>query len=105
MTTRTSPSSNRRALASAVAAVHVGGLAALAVYGTMLWRSYCEGFGCIGTGIAWFAWTIGYAVTLLAGVVAVRSYSGPGRALLRYGLALQGAAGVMLTLYWAWRAA
>lgn len=78
---------------------------ALAASGAMLWRLYCEGFGCIGKGIAWFAWSIGYAVVLAVGLVARRACRGRADRRLRYGLAVQVAAGVFLVVYWlAWRA-
>lgn len=45
----------------------------LACWGTAAytWRLRCEGFGCIGVGIAWAMWTaVLYAPTLLLGWVA-----------------------------------
>lgn len=87
------------------AVAYAVGFVALAVWGAMLWRLYCEGFGCIGKGIAWFAWSIGYAVLLIVGLIAWRACGGRAGRALRYGLAVQAAAGVFLVAYWlAWRA-
>ena len=96
----------RPVLATVAAAIYVVVWMALAVSGVLLWRMYCEGFGCIGKGIAWFAWAIGFGIALVVGFLARRSYRGPAGAALRYLLALQAAAGVALVIYWAaWRAA
>ena len=36
-----------------------------------LWRTYCEGFGCTGLGIAWFMWfSVLYVPALVIGLVA-----------------------------------
>jgi hypothetical protein len=100
------PSKARRVLAGIAAAIYALAWIALAVSGAMLWRMYCESFGCIGKGIAWFAWAVGFVVALGVGYLARRSYKGPAHAGLRYLLALQAVAGVALVVYWAaWRAA
>jgi hypothetical protein len=99
-------SKRKRALAGAAAASYAAGLVALLVFGIANWRLYCEGFGCIGKGIAWFAWSIGFALVLLVGYGARRSYDGPGHRFIRYSWALQWVCGFALILYWvAWRAA
>jgi hypothetical protein len=96
----------RPVVARVAAAIYVLAWIALAVSGVVLWRLYCEGFGCIGKGIAWFAWTIGFGITVVVGFLARRSYSGTAQAGLRYLLGLQAVAGVALVIYWAaWRAA
>lgn len=52
----------------AVGALEVStlGLAAAAVW---ILRLYCEGFGCVGVGAAWVAWTTAYAVVLVISIV------------------------------------
>ena len=72
------------------------------------WRLRCEGFGCIGVGIAWAMWTaVLYAPTLLLGGLARHaSYKAQGipgplprwwpQALLWLHLGL----GAALGLYW-----
>lgn len=95
-----------RVLAGAAALVYLAAVMALAVSAVPLWRMYCEGFGCIGKGIAWFAWAVGFGVTLVVGYVARRTYQGAGQAGLRYLLVAQAMAGVARMIYWAaWRAA
>ncbi len=104
-TSMTSPKARHALAASAVVAYGVG-LVALAVSGGMFWRMYCESFGCIGKGIAWFAWAAGFTAVLLLGYIARRTYRGAGSTLVKYGLVLQVAAGTALVVYWAaWRAA
>lgn len=88
-----------------LAATYVVGALALVVPGIHLWRTYCENFGCIGVGIAWFAWAIGYALLLLVGALALRLQQGRARMLLRMGLVAQGVAGALLLGYWAVQAA
>ena len=96
----------RPVLATVAAAIYVVAWIALAVSGVLLWRMYCEGFGCIGKGIAWFAWASGFAISLVVGFLARRSCRGTAQAGLRYLLALQAVAGIALVIYWAaWRAA
>ena len=60
-----------------------------AVAGTRLWRTYCEDFGCIGVGIAWFAWALGYAFLLLIGWSALSAQRDGARVPLRSALLLQ----------------
>lgn len=95
----------RRRAAAAAAVVHVLGAVSLAFLGISLWRMYCEGFGCIGKGIAWFAWSMAYLVTLAIGSVAARAHRGSGRRVVRSVLALQVAAGLVLVAVWGVRSA
>lgn len=96
----------RRIAAASAAVVYITGWVALAVCGAMLWRMHCEGFGCIGKGIAWFAWALGFAAVLVVGYAARCTYRGAGCVALRYLLVFQAVAGVALVIYWvAWRAA
>mgnify|MGYP001476253696 CR=1 FL=1 len=91
----------RHALLAAVALAYALALPALAYTGVSLWTLYCEGFGCIGTGIAWAMWAAGYAIALLLGVLAWRLWRGPGARLLGPALVLQLAAGAALAAWWA----
>ena len=83
------------------AAVYWLGASVLAVAGTRLWRTYCENFGCIGVGIAWFAWALGYAVLLLVGWSALSAQRDGARLVLGSALLLQALAGAVLLGYWA----
>lgn len=96
----------RPVLATVAAATYLAAWIALAVSGVLLWHMHCESFGCIGKGIAWFAWAVAFGISLVIGLLARRGYRGAGRSGLRYLLALQAVAGVALAIYWAaWRAA
>ena len=96
----------RSVFASSMAALYAAGALMLTVLGIALWRRYCEGFGCIGKGIAWFACIGGYAVAFGLGYVALRASRGAARHALQWGLWVQAAAGVGLIAYWAvWRSA
>ena len=64
---RLSPAAVRRVVAVLVV-LHLLGWAALALVGVGLWRTYCEGFGCIGLEIAWMAWAVAYAALLALGL-------------------------------------
>ncbi len=54
----------------ALAATYVVAVLALCATAVHAWGLYCEGFGCVGIGILWFAWACVSAVVLLAGVLA-----------------------------------
>ncbi len=100
-------SSKARPVLTSIAAVtYVLAWGALATSGVLLLRMYCEGFGCVGKGIAWFAWAISFLIAMVVGYAARRTYTGTAHAGLRYLLALQAVASVALVVYWAaWRAA
>ncbi|HCH0556336.1 TPA: hypothetical protein NKO30_006466 [Pseudomonas aeruginosa] len=95
------PSKKRRVLAVVMAGVYALALLALAISAVMLWRMYCESFGCVGKGIAWFAWTVGFMVTLALGYVVRRTQQGTVRIGVGCLLGLQLAAGFALAGYWA----
>lgn len=84
-----------------LAVLYVGGWLALACYGVGLWRMYCEGFGCMGIGIAWLAWSAGYVMLLAVGCWAYRAQAANTKRFLRYVLIGQAAAGAVLVGYWA----
>lgn len=59
-----------------LAGIHVVAVLLLCVAAYRLHGAHCENFGCIGTGIAWFAWACTSALTLCAGLVARRRLAG-----------------------------
>jgi hypothetical protein len=46
----------------------VASVLALALAGVALWRLRCEGFGCVGIGVAWLAWVAIFMVVLAGGL-------------------------------------
>ena len=52
----------------AITTSHWLAVVALAIAAVSLLRTYCEGFGCIGLGIAWFAWVCFFAIAALLGL-------------------------------------
>ena len=104
MDTQNASSTSRAPWRVILAVLYVMALSALAVTASMTWRMYCEGFGCLGKGVAWFAWTIGFGVTLLLGWIAHRTYRGTWHRIVRYLVVLQLLAGGALLVYWVqWR--
>ncbi len=65
---------------------------------------HCESFGCMGIGVAWFAWVVGYAVVLGVGLLARArtGATGPGR-FYRAAWWLQLATGAVLLALWAFK--
>lgn len=57
-------------IAQALVVVHLVLVLALAAGVVGIWRIRCESFGCIGIGIAWFAWTVAFLVVLGIGALA-----------------------------------
>ena len=96
---RLSPAAVRRVVAVLVA-LHLLGWVALALFGVELWRTYCEGFGCIGLGIAWMAWAAGYAALLALGLGLWRRPDAGLRRLRNGALVTQLVAGLGLLAYW-----
>jgi hypothetical protein len=87
-----------------MAAVYGVGVLTLAAAAIYVLRLRCESFGCIGVGVAWFAWAMAYGTWLVGGLVLqsfARSVPGLARrvGLLLIALALLGAA---LVARWAW---
>jgi hypothetical protein len=88
-------------LLAALFGVGVVTLAAAAIY---VLRLRCESFGCIGVGVAWFAWSMACGAWLVGGLVLqsfARSVPGLARrvGVLLIGLSLLGAA---VVARWAW---
>ena len=96
---RLSPAAVRRVVAVLVV-LHLLGGAALALFGVGLWRTYCEGFGCIGLGIAWMAWAVAYAALLALGLGLWRRPDAGLRRLRNAALVSQLVAGLGLLAYW-----
>ncbi|WP_374398693.1 hypothetical protein [Niveibacterium sp.] len=69
-------------MSKALAAIYVVAVLALAVCVVLIWRLRCESFGCMGIGVAWFAWVLAYFPVLLVGVL-VRSRESLGAGLMR----------------------
>ena len=69
-------------MSRAFAAIYVVAVLALAVCAVLIWRLRCESFGCMGVGVAWFAWVVAYFPVLLVGVL-VRSRESLGAGLMR----------------------
>lgn len=67
-----------------------------------IWRMHCENFGCMGLGVAWFAWAIAYAIAVgLGWFVRSRALPGSGWArACKAGWWVQLAAGVFLVGIW-----
>lgn len=62
----------------------------------------CEGFGCMGLGVYWFAWSVAYAVSGLVGLWArsVARRASVAQRLLRWGVRLQLLMGLALLALW-----
>ena len=98
------PPARRTRLGPALVVIHALALLALAASAIALWRTYCENFGCIGVGIGWFAWAVGYVTALAVGLLALRAAPAAAKKLPRGLLGAQLAAGACLLAYWASRA-
>jgi hypothetical protein len=92
----------RYSVSKVLAGAYIAAVMALAVTAVLIWRLPCENFGCIGIGVAWFAWVVVFLPILGIGG-ALRSRSSLGTQLLRVTrLAVwsQAALGVTLILLW-----
>jgi len=82
------------------------GLLLLSLGVLFILRMRCENFGCMGIGVAWFAWAVaGFLPVLLLGLWA-RWRAPPGSPARRWvsaGLAAHIAGGLGLLAWWAWR--
>lgn len=74
-------------MVKALVGLYLIAVAALLAAAVAIWRLHCEGFGCMGVGVAWFAWVIGFVVVLGVGAIA-RSKAAP---LAGFGLASRAA--------------
>lgn len=57
-------------MAKALVSLYVIAVLALLATAAAIWRLRCEGFGCMGVGVAWFAWGIAFGVVLVLGLFA-----------------------------------
>lgn len=62
-------------MARLLVAVYALLVAALVAGAAAVWGLRCESFGCMGLGVAWFAWALCYAVVLGIGLL-VRGKAG-----------------------------
>lgn len=53
-----------------LAGAHIAAVLALIAAAVSIWRLRCEGFGCMGVGVAWFAWVVAFFGVLGLGLVA-----------------------------------
>jgi hypothetical protein len=89
-------------MSKGLAVVYIVFVGALLVGAAGIWRIRCEGFGCTGVGIAWFAWVAVFVPGLVVGLV-LRRLSSPGASLAKFAkLALwaQLTTGVALFALW-----
>jgi hypothetical protein len=52
------------------AGAHITVVLALIAAAIAIWRLRCEGFGCLGVGVAWFAWVVAFFGVLGLGLLA-----------------------------------
>ncbi|WP_374510826.1 hypothetical protein [Niveibacterium sp.] len=89
-------------MSKAFAAIYVVAVLALAVCAVLIWQLRCESFGCMGIGVAWFAWVLAYFPVLLVGAV-LRSRESLGAGLVKLTRAtvwVQVAMGAALVMVW-----
>lgn len=90
-------------MSKAFSAIYVAAVLALAAAAIFIWRLRCESFGCMGVGVAWFAWSGAFFPVLAIGCV-LRSRSSPGAGVLKVIRAVvwvQVALGAALLAIWA----
>lgn len=76
-------------------------LMATAVVAVLNFRIRCESFGCMGLGVAWFAWSGLYLVTLIAGLIALlKTRDIQNKRPVTWPLLGQLAGGLALGIYW-----
>ncbi|MFC3683116.1 hypothetical protein [Hydrogenophaga luteola] len=91
-----------RTLVLAAAAVYLALFVALVVGVVYGLRMRCEGFGCMGLGVYWFAWSVVYAVSGLIGLwvrALTRSAAVTG-GLVRWAVRLHLLMGLALLVLW-----
>ena len=57
-------------MAKVLVSVYFAAVLALVAAAVAIWRLRCEGFGCMGIGVAWFAWVVSFFVVLGVGLFA-----------------------------------
>jgi hypothetical protein len=86
-------------------------VAVVVLFAGIVWNLRCESFGCIGVGVAWFAWTLGYGVVLSLGVLTLKLFKLEGRwkatrtqlRITKVSLGLQILLGAILLLVWGYK--
>ena len=94
-------------MAKALVSVYVAAVLALVAAAVAIWRLRCEGFGCMGVGVAWFAWVVAFFVVLVVGLFA-RNKAGPVAGLAGLTRAtwwLQVIAGLLAVAVWLFKSA
>lgn len=98
----TSPNSRSVVMASAYAI----GLVLLAAGVVVILRMRCENFGCMGIGVAWFAWAVaGFLPVFVLGLWARWRATAASRVRrwVGWGLSAQVGGGLALAALWGWR--
>jgi hypothetical protein len=89
-------------MSRAFAVVYLALVGVLLVGAVGIWRIRCEGFGCTGVGVAWFAWVALFVPSLVIGLV-LRTLSSLGASftkLATLALWLQVGSGAVLLVLW-----
>jgi len=89
-------------MSKAFAVVYLALVGVLIAGAVGIWRIHCEGFGCTGVGIAWFAWVALFVPSLVIGLV-LRTLSSLGASLKKIvmlALWLQVGTGAVLLALW-----
>lgn len=98
--------SKRCSRSTVMALAYALGLGMLVTGVALILRMRCESFGCMGIGVAWFAWSVaGFLPVLLQGLWT-RWRAPAGSSVRRWvgaGIALQVAGGAALLAWWASR--
>lgn len=55
-------------MVKALVGIYIAAVLALVAGAVSIWRLRCEGFGCLGIGVAWFARVVAFLVVLAAGL-------------------------------------
>lgn len=92
-------------MGKAFAIAYIAAVGALLFGAAAIFRIRCEGFGCSGLGIAWFAWVALFLPSLGLGLIlaSLSSLGAPLARATRLALWLQGATGAVLFVLWAAR--
>ena len=84
-----------------IAGLHLAATIFLLYFAIVILNLYCESFGCIGIGIAWFAWSGAFLIVLIIGTVArYKLPQGTWRITISFSLCLQLLVGLSLAVKW-----
>lgn len=86
-----------------LAALYLAAVLALAILAYLAWQLRCESFGCMGIGVAWFAWVVAFFLVLVLGAM-LRARSSLGerfRVVTRSAVWVQLVLGIGLLVLWA----